>query len=173
MSGLTERLEVAVGQAMRARGAFPHGGRVDADQVRGGIVAGLEVLAEEFGPRPEDAAPPVRELPTEPGAVVLATRMYGIACDARVLVHAPGDDADDEPWCDPTKGTLQSSRWSAAGDIDEWQPATVVPTAAHEAAVAALRDVVALLHGPQSGDAQEAQDAAIHALALIDGSAAS
>jgi hypothetical protein len=67
------RLRAAVGRELRVHGIRDDQTPVTGEVLADALFAGLRVLAEEFGPRPEVAAPVVRELPTEPGAVVIVT----------------------------------------------------------------------------------------------------
>ncbi len=134
-----QRAEQAVHRSLEHAGAF-RGGRalkgVAPDDVRNAIVAGLEVLAEEFGPRPADAAPPVRELPTERGAVIFATEVRGIEFDhPRLMVF--GIDGDSWQGVTPFDGY----QFHCAENIQQWMPATVIPTAAHDHVRAALRAI--------------------------------
>lgn len=67
---------------------------------------------------------PAPELPTEPGSVVLATRVDGEAFDPPLLLVLTSDE-DDHPWLNPLRA--RALRFLRSGDIQEWIPASVVP----------------------------------------------
>lgn len=127
MSGLEERLQAAVGRELARHG----GDQRQLIGVRAAIVAGLQVLAEEFGPRPEDAAPAARELPTEPGAVVLVPTDAGLRVALLDATEREWHYIDGSGFCVSVGG-----QW-----LGDWVDATVIPTATHGVLVQALHRI--------------------------------
>lgn len=107
------------------------------------------------------------DLPTEPGAVIFMTGFRGVTpIPARQAMRM-----EDGTWV--ATGVDNHGRrvlWRpGAEQITDWVPARVVREDVFQAAEKALRDVVELLQGAVSEDAQEAQDTARRALEAIEG----
>lgn len=125
-------LDEAVGGALRRYGADGHGLHLG---IRAALVDGLQVLAREFGPRPEDSAPPpMHELPTEPGAVIYVTGWTDPWAPKPLLAVLAGIGDGGLRWCTPTwgwpsaaSGTPAVTIWFDPGQIVDWVPARVVP----------------------------------------------
>jgi hypothetical protein len=171
VSGLHERLEAAIGAQLPV--TWERSGKPPPVWVRDALVAGLQVLADELGPRPDDEAPPVRELPTERGAVIIATHLCGDLLDApRAAVLIPDDGDDGVPWrVGVPGGAAGDSSWWAAEDITGWVPALVV-RADDEGPVAALREIEAFPFDrkiPFDERVDHLRELARRALARLDG----
>jgi hypothetical protein len=123
----------------------------------------------------EAAAPhmvPAPALPTEPGAVVLASRIRGHVFDPAVLaVRAP--DGHMGTWMTPGirlpgPGHGAPTMWFHVPDITEWTPASVVPDDEH-GPVAVLRHLAEQLKDRSREDLQDAvNDALIVIGACLD-----
>jgi hypothetical protein len=90
-------------------------------ECRGELRAAGEVLWFTYA---EDDAPPVRDLPTEPGAVVLVTELRGETFDPPIPALRDTDRDDRAPWC--SGGHVGGDRFHDSRDITGWIPARVV-----------------------------------------------
>jgi hypothetical protein len=142
-----DQVRRAVRLALASHGVMTDRDTVSLAALQDAFVTVGAVLAEEFGPRPEDAAPPpVHELPTEPGAVVFVTEMHGSPlATPRAAVLVPDAHDDEIPWRVGTPGAGAYS-WLTPRDITGWLPALVVrddergPRAALEAILKVAQD---------------------------------
>lgn len=136
MSALEDRVRTAVKDATTKHAGVTHLALRDA------FVAFLGVLEESFDlptPDPADEAPPVHQVPTVPGAVVLATEVRGARFERPLLVARIGGGPTDVPWT--ASEDVLGFWWHGDEHITDWFPARVVPDDAH-GPVATLRRIL-------------------------------
>lgn len=134
MSGLdTARLLLA--GVPTAREVGYHEWTASKPECRGELRAAGEVLWFTYAGY---EAPPVRELPTEPGAVVLADEVRGVHLDPPVLlVRAVG--VGSYPWKPADDRLINDYYEHADGDVTGWVAARVVRDDEHGPAAAFRR----------------------------------
>jgi hypothetical protein len=162
-----ERVDAAVRRA--AMGVI---GLTLAEQLEAIMTAGFAAILAEVGPREDEAAsrdaPSARELPTEPGAVVLVTELRGATFDPPIVAVRDEDTDDVAPW--HTGVRIDGARIHDTDQITDFIPARVVRDD-EQGPAAALRRILAAIAEPIScvSQLQAVEFAAREALKALGG----